>query len=248
MNRNLNYLENRAKTLRRSFIDLAKEKRESHIGGSLSMIELILSVYDVFLKSEDKFILSKGHSSFPLYLLLRERGYNPHISTHPEIDVDNGINATTGSLGHGLPIGTGIALSKKLKKEKGNVYVLMSDGECQEGTTWESLLIASQHRLDNLTIMIDYNKIQGLTRLDEALSLNDLASKLKAFNTCPIEIDGHNFLQIISALEQKVYDRPKAIIAHTVKGKGISCFEDNPKWHSKIPSEEEFKIAYEELK
>ena len=144
----------------------------------------MIEIYYIFMKlkkTNDKFILSKAHASFPLCLLLRSKGYKTKIKTHLEIDQKNGIECTTGSLGHGLPIGAGMAFARKKLKKKGKVYVLISDGECQEGTTWESLLIASKHKLDNLILLIYYNKIQALSKLDDALPLKK-SSKIRAFN------------------------------------------------------------------
>lgn len=242
------HLEAKAKKLRKEVLDLCLEKKEAHLGGSFSMIEIILSLYEVVLKREDKFILSKGHASFPYYLLLRERGFNPHICTHPEINPQNGIYCTTGSLGHGFPISTGMALARKIKNKEGKIYVLMSDGECQEGTTWESALIGAHHKLTNLVVIIDYNKIQALTRIDEALALHDLKEKWRAFNWHTVEvINGHSFPEIIEGLKKTSNEKPTVILAHTTKGKGASCFENHPKWHSRLPSEEEIKIAYQEL-
>ena len=127
------------------------------------------------MNKKDKFILSKSHASFPLSILLREKGLKTAFTTHFEIDTKNGIHCTTGSLGHGLPIATGMAVSRKIKKKSGNIYVLISDGECQEGTTWESLLIATKHKLDNLLIIVDYNKLQALSKIKDALPLNSLS-------------------------------------------------------------------------
>ena len=149
------------------------------------------------MSKKDKFVLSKSHASFPLCILLREKGLKPKMTTHLEIDKKNGINCTTGSLGHGLPISTGMAFAKKKLNVKGNIYVLISDGECQEGTTWESFLIASKHKLDNLIVLIDYNKIQALSRLDDALPLKNLKKKIEAFNWKCINVnDGHSFNSI----------------------------------------------------
>ena len=180
----MNYikLEKKAKKLRQDTFLAFIQKGEAHLGGSFSMIEILISLFDVIMKKEDKFILSKSHSSFPLCLLLKDKGLNPKLTTHLEIDADNGINCTTGSLGHGLPIATGMAFARKIKKNKGKIYVIISDGECQEGTTWESLLIASKHKLDNLMIIVDYNKIQALSSLEDALPLHDLVKKFKSFN------------------------------------------------------------------
>ena len=141
------------------------------------MIEILISLYETIIKKKDKFILSKAHSSFPLCIYLRSRGLKPKLTTHLEIDIKNGINCTTGSLGHGLPIGTGMAFARKKTNKPGKIYVLISDGECQEGTTWESFLLASKHKLDNLIVLIDYNKIQALSRLDDALPLGNLTKK-----------------------------------------------------------------------
>ncbi len=246
-NQTYEHLEKKAKVLRKSALDLCIEHKEAHLGGSLSMIEILLTIYDVILQPEDKFVLSKGHSSFPYYLVLREKGYDPHICTHPEIDPTNGIHCTTGSLGHGLPISVGMALARKIKKKSGKIYVLMSDGECQEGTTWESSLIAAHHKLHNLVVIIDYNKIQALSRIDEALSLHDLAEKWRAFGWFVQEVEGHSFPQLSQALQNTSTEKPSVIVAHTTKGKGISCFEDDAKWHSRKPKPEELAIAYKEL-
>ena len=155
---NIKKLKIKALELRKKTFNAFIEKGEAHLGGSFSMIEILLIIYENFLKRNDKFILSKAHASFPLCILLNEKGFNTKIKTHLEIDEKNGINCTTGSLGHGLPISTGMAFARKKLNKKGKIIVLISDGECQEGTTWESLLIASKHKLDNLVIIVDYNK------------------------------------------------------------------------------------------
>mgnify|MGYP001562479717 CR=1 FL=1 len=246
-NHSYEHLEKKAKQLRKATLDLCLEHNEAHIGGSLSLIEILLTIHEIILQKEDKFVLSKGHSSFPYYLVLREKGFDPHIGTHPEIDQKNGIHCTTGSLGHGLPISTGMALARKIKNTPGRIYVLMSDGECQEGTTWESMLIAAHHKLDNLTVIVDYNKIQALSRIAEALSLHDLAEKWRAFGWHVQEANGHSFSELINALNNPSTKKPSVILAHTTKGKGVSCFEDDAKWHSRKPKPEEFAIAYKEL-
>ena len=153
------HLVNRAKKLRQDTFTAFVEHGEAHLGRSFSMIEILIALFEEIMVNEDKFILSKAHASFPLCLVLKEKGLNPRMSTHLEIDPDNGIYCTTGSLGHGLPIATGMALARSIKRQKGNIYVMMSDGECQEGTTWESLLIGAKHQLHNMTVIIDYNKI-----------------------------------------------------------------------------------------
>ena len=181
-------LKEKAKKLRKDTFLAFVKKGEAHLGGSFSMIEIILTLYEIFLKKNDKFILSKAHASFPLCLLLREKGFKTKLTTHLEIDKKNGIHCTTGSLGHGLPIATGMAFAKKKLKKKGNIYVLISDGECQEGTTWESLLIAAKHKLDNLIVIVDYNKIQALSKIEDVLPLKNLSSKFNAFNNWSVEL------------------------------------------------------------
>ena len=165
----------KAKKLRQDTFKAFIEHNEAHLGGSFSVIELLITLYEVVLKEDDKFILSKAHASFPLCLILKEKGYNPSLTTHLELDPENGMHCTTGSLGHGLPIATGMALARKRLNIKGKIFVMISDGECQEGTTWESLLIGAKHCLDNLVVLVDNNKIQALTSLEEALPLDNLS-------------------------------------------------------------------------
>ena len=225
------------------------KKGEAHLGGSFSMIETLISVYEVILKKNDKFILSKSHASFPLCLLLKKNGLKPELTTHLEIDPKNGIHCTTGSLGHGLPISTGMAFARKIKNKKGKIYVLISDGECQEGTTWESLLIAAKHKLDNLTVLIDYNKIQALSKLKDALPLHNLVKKFQSFNWNCINVkNGHSFKSIIVALKKKnIPNKPTAIIINTIKGKGVKEFENNPVWHARQLTGKEMEIGKKRL-
>tara|TARA_Y100000590_G_scaffold54145_1_gene56524 strand:+ start:45 stop:797 length:753 start_codon:yes stop_codon:yes gene_type:complete len=239
----------KAKKLRQDTFLTFIDKGEAHLGGSFSMIESLLSLYEVIMKKNDKFILSKAHASIPLCLLLREKGYKPPITTHLEIDIKNGINCTTGSLGHGFPIATGMAIARKKLKRSGKIYVMISDGECQEGTTWESFLIGSKHKLDNLVVLIDYNKIQALTKIDEALPLDNLSLKLKAFNWDCIEVkNGHSFKSIISSLNKKnKKNKPLAIILHTIKAKGVKEFENDPVWHARKVKGKDIEIGKKKL-
>ncbi len=244
-----NKLNEKALELRRKTFQEFIIKGEAHLGGSFSMIEILIALYEQVLKKNDKFILSKSHSSFPLCILLNEKGFKNKITTHLERDERNGIYCTTGSLGHGLPISTGIAFSKKIQNKKGNVYVMISDGECQEGTTWESLLISTKHKLKNLKIIIDYNKIQALSKLDDALPLKNLVKKFKAFNCNTVEIkNGHSFRKIISAFKKKFKNElPTVYIFHTIKGKGIKKFENDPVWHARKLVGNEIKIGKKAL-
>ena len=224
------------------------EHGEAHLGGSFSMIEGLVALYESVLDNKDKFILSKAHASFPLCLLLRQKGFNPDVKTHLELDPKNGIFATTGSLGHGLPIAVGLALGRKMRGIEGRIFVMISDGECQEGTTWESLLIAASHQLDNLVVVVDYNKIQALTTLEEALPLADLAAKFRAFNwDCEEVFDGHDFSEILPALKARSVQCPRAVLLHTIKGKGVPEFENDPAWHAKKVKQDEFKIGKKAL-
>ena len=239
----------KASNLRKSTFLAFIKKGEAHLGGSFSMIEMLITLFEVFIKKNDKFILSKAHSSFPLCILLRKNGLKTKLTTHLEIDPKNGINCTTGSLGHGLPIATGMAFAKKQKKESGNIYVIMSDGECQEGTTWESLLIAAKHKLDNLIVLIDYNKIQALFRIDDALPLHNLLTKFKSFNwNCREVKNGHSFSSLISSIKKKNKSKkPLALIVHTIKGKGIKEFENDPVWHARKLQGHEIEIGKKQL-
>ena len=246
---NLKRLLKKAKELRIKTFNAFIEKGEAHLGGSFSMIETLILIYDLMLKKNDKFILSKAHASFPLCILLQEKGYNNKIKTHLEIDEKNGINCTSGSLGHGLPIATGMAFAKKKQKKQGKIFVMISNGECQEGTTWESLLIASKHKLDNLVIIVDYNKLQALSKLNDALPLDSLSKKFKAFNCNCVEIkNGHSFTSIYKSFKKiKKNNKPNIFIVHTIKGKGIKEFENDTVWHARQLKGQEIIIGKKRL-
>lgn len=235
MNIKLEKLKKFSQKLRHDTFEAFIKKGEAHLGGSFSIIEILVVLYNNILTKNDKFILSKSHASYPLCILLQSKGYKTKLTTHLEIDTKNGIHCTTGSLGHGLPIATGMALSRRKQKKRGRIFVLISDGECQEGTTWESLLIASKHKLSNIIVLIDYNKIQALDYLKDALPLNNLGRKIKSFNFKLINIkDGHNIKEIIQKLNfNKKNLKPTCVILNTIKGKGIKKFENDPTWHAK---------------
>jgi len=233
----INNLISLSKKLRRDSLKLFAEKGEAHVGGSFSIIEILIYLYYYKIRSNDKFILSKSHASYPMCLILRDLGFKNDITTHLELDVENGIYATTGSLGHGLPISVGYAIADHLNKLDNLTYVLISDGECQEGTTWESLLIINKFKLQNLIIIVDYNKIQALEFIENVLPLDNLIDKFKAFN-CNVEnvIDGHNFNEIHSKLNILINSNDiltKVLLINTIKGKGVSEFENNPIWHAR---------------
>ncbi len=246
---NIKLLQAKAKKLRKDTFQAFIKKKEAHLGGSFSMIEILLFIYEIILKKNDKFILSKAHASFPLCILLRNKGFKPKLTTHLELDEKNGINCTTGSLGHGLPIATGMAFARKKLKKKGKIVVMISDGECQEGTTWESLLIASKHNLDNLIVIVDNNKIQALSRIDDALPLKNLNLKFKSFNWNCINIkNGHSFSSISSAFKAKIKkSKPTCYIVNTIKGKGIKEFENDPIWHARKLSIKDIELGNKRL-
>lgn len=229
-------LTSRGKQIRRDLYWLSKANGGYHYGGTFSTIEILYNLYDRVLGKDDRFILSKGHACWGYYVLLREKGFNPVLEGHPHLDLANGVHWTTGSEGHGLPAGMGMAFAKKKMKKKGKVYVVIGDGECQEGTTWESLLIAGQHKLDNLVVIMDNNKIQGSGFVDDILSVGRKMPIIA--ETCDWDvtvIDGHDDVQIFAAL-MKQTNKPHFIVANTVKGKGVDFMENKPEWHSKWPN------------
>jgi len=259
-----------AKQIRAHTLRMVHKANASHIGSCLSVADILAVLYDRVLcvdptrpdwPNRDRFILSKGHSAAAFYAVLAERGFFPielldtycqdgsklagHV-THYGVP---GIEVSTGSLGHGLPIGCGMALSGKRNGSSYRVFTLLSDGECDEGSTWEAVLFASHHHLDNLITIIDYNKIQSFGTVREVLDLEPLVSKWVAFRWAVREIDGHNYKQIEDALTKKPFEtvKPSVLIAHTVKGKGVSFMENQLAWHYKSPSAEHLAHALSEL-
>jgi len=237
----------RSKDLRKRAIALSKANGGYHFGGSFSCAEILINLYDKVMEDDDRFILSKGHGCWVYYCLLHEKGFTPTLEGHPHYDPENGIYCTTGSMGHGLPTGIGIALSRKIKNESGTVYVLMGDGECQEGTTWESILIAGKLNLDNLVVIIDNNKIQGSGITKEILdAVPPLVLASPSANWMVSEINGHNdeLIEILKVPRKQPY----LINANTIKGFGVSFMENTVKWHSNWLNDEKEKQALEELK
>lgn len=244
----LKKLKEKAKDLRKRVLILTKEKGEGHLGGSFSIIEILIWLFKKVLKKEDKFILSKGHSCYPLYFLLQEKGFFPKLLPHPEIDEKNGIFATTGSLGHGFPLGVGMALARKLLKKRGKIYVLMSDGELEEGTTWESALIAKRFNLDNLIVIVDNNGLQAIGKIEEiAPSFKKIDKIFKDIGFEVVKGNGHSFSSLEKVFRRKNFKKPKIVILKTIKGKGVSFMENNLQWHAKVPDEQEFQRALKEL-
>ena len=241
-------LTDRGKQIRRDVIKLSRMNGGYHLGGSFSCVEILSTLYDKVLKLEDTFLLSKGHSCWPLYLLLQEKGNDPLLESHPQRDIYNGIFWTSGSLGHGLPAAIGMALARKIQSRLGKVFVLMGDGECQEGTTWESLLIAGKYVLDNLVVIVDHNQLQGSGIIDEILPVSKaLMSAADSAGWLPTYCPGHDEDRLKKALSVDV-KKPHIILAKTVKGKGVSFMEDKAEWHARWLNEEELSIAMEELR
>ena len=207
----------------------------------------------------DKVILSKGHASLALYAVLIEAGYMPNemltqvcqpgsvLGGHPRIGVIPGVEATTGALGHGLSFGIGIALANKIDKRDSHTYVILGDGECQEGSIWEGALSAPTLELDNLTVIVDHNKLQAMDELESIVKMQPFMDKWHAFGWNVEEVDGHNVEEIAQAVIKRVAGKPTLVVANTIKGKGVSFMEGVPIWHYRMPNEEELPILMGEL-
>ena len=240
-------LDTRSKQVRRDAIKLSLANGGYHYGGSFSCAEILINLFDSILKKEDRFILSKGHGCWAYYVLLREQGYNPTLEGHPHYEPENGVFCTAGSMGHGLPVAIGQALARKLNKDSSKVFIIMGDGEAQEGTTWESLLIAGHLKLNNLVVILDGNNIQGSGFVDEIMPvIRPIKSAAKSANWEVLEIDGHNKELLNINFDKQT--KPIYIIANTIKGKGVSFMENKPKWHSTWLGGDFLKLALEELK
>jgi len=259
-----------ATNIRRHIVVMSGNANVSHSGSALSTVEILTALYFEVMRvnpkkpnweGRDRFILSKGHGGAALYATLAERGVfsvsrltqfcmdGSTFTTHPVKDCVRGVEATTGSLGHGLSMGIGMALAGRHDKKSYRVYVMLSDGECDEGSTWEGILYAGFHKLDNMVVFVDYNKIQSFGRTKEVLDLEPIADKLKAFRWCVREIDGHNFKEILRSASHAIKHKgkPHAFIAHTIKGKGISYMEDKLEWHYRAPTGDLMRQALDEL-
>ena len=247
------------KNIRTNILKLTYKSKSSHIGSCLSIVEILFTLYYKILKKRDRFILSKGHAALALYSTLYEKklislktlntfGLDKTILMNHVSHKVKGVEFSTGSLGHGLPIAVGKALKFKINKENNKVFVILSDGEMNEGTTWESLLFASHHKLDNLNIIVDYNKIQSMDFINKVINIEPLKSKLLAFGCKVYEVDGHNITSLKNALIKKNKNKPRIIIAHTIKGKGINFMENNNLWHYKNPTLNELKLGLNEIK
>jgi transketolase len=249
-------LDERSRYLRRLVVRGLEGGGRGHVGSSMSLIEIIRVLYDDVLRyrpkepkwrERDRMILSKGHGCLALYVLLADKGFieletldtfcrrDSILGGHPEAGKIPGVEASTGALGHGLSVGVGMALAARMQRRDSRVFVVMGDGEINEGSVWEAALCAGKHRLSNLTALIDYNKIQSAGPTREIQDLEPLADKWRAFGFAPIEVDGHDVTALRNLFRRLPLagDKPTAIICHTVKGKGIPFAENDPNWHHK---------------
>lgn len=263
-------LKAHALNVRRNIIKISARTGSVHIASSLSPVDILVALYFGILRAGpgmlngrgDRFILSKGHGALGFYCVLAECGLLSEklleeygrdgsvLAVHPIRGSTPEIEATTGSLGHGLGMGLGIALAQRRDKTSSQTFVLLSDGECDEGSTWEAVMLAGHLKLDNLIAIVDYNKIQSFGRVNEVLELEPFAAKWRANNWEAIEVDGHNFEQIVPALT-KVPKRqgsdPTVIIAHTIKGKGVPFMENKLEWHYRNVKKEDLEMILKEV-
>ena len=268
--RSINNLDNIARIVRGDLVKLSNSARTPHLGSSLSCVDILVALYWNVLNltpenpdatNRDRFILSKGHAATTFYAVLNRRGYISNellksyatpggvLPEHPIYKSAPGIEATSGSLGHGLSLGLGMALSAKINSLSYRVYILLSDGECNEGSVWEAALMAPAQGLDNLVAIVDFNKWQATGRSEEITALKPLAEKFESFGWSSYEINGHQIDEISNILNE-VPDgsgKPVAVITHTVKGKGVSFMEDDNNWHYRIPDDKEVLDAMREL-
>lgn len=252
--------------IRRNIIEMVYAANSGHIGGSLSAVEIMTALYfskmniscENYLNDErDRFVLSKGHASPVLYAVLIEKGIckedvktfrrlGSKLQGHPNMNYVPGVEMSTGSLGQGVSTAVGMALGFKIDNKPNQVFALIGDGELEEGQVWEAAMAAGHFKLNNLTIIVDNNNLQIDGKLDEVMSPYPIIDKFKAFNFDVYEVDGHNLEQLIEAFHVKS-DKPKCIVAKTIKGKGISFMENNPNWHGTAPNSEQYIQAMEEL-
>jgi transketolase len=263
-------LERQALAIRRDIIRMIHASQSGHPGGSLSSTDIVTALYFHFMRVDpqnpdwpdrDRFVLSKGHACPVWYSALAERGFFPvdelltlrqidgRLQGHPDMLKTPGVDITTGSLGQGLSAGVGMALGMKSDGRDARVYVIIGDGELNEGQIWEAAMAAAKFNLDNLMTFVDYNNLQLDGWCHEIMPIEPVVDKWRAFNWEVFEIDGHDMRQIVDTIEraQQVSGKPSVIIAHTIKGKGVSYMEDECGWHGKAPNDQEFEQAMIEL-
>ncbi len=267
----IEYLEKVAKEIRRGIIEEVYNAQSGHPGGSLSIADLLAVLYFKEMninpqnpndENRDRLVLSKGHCAPALYSALANRGYfdkeelktlrkiNSKLQGHPDMRKIPGVDMTTGSLGQGLSAANGMAIAGKMDKKDYRVYCILGDGELEEGQVWEAAMASVKYKLDNLCVIVDNNNLQIDGTIDEVMSSKPIDKKFESFGFQIIKINGHDIDEIIKAFEvaRNIKEKPTCIIAGTLKGKGVSFMENKAEWHGKAPSEEEYKIAMEELK
>jgi transketolase len=264
-------LRQMAAQIRHDIIYMTHAAQAGHPGGSLSATDIVAALYFRVMRIDparpdwpdrDRFILSKGHACPAWYSALAERGYwgKEHLGTlrqlgsllqgHPVMQKTPGVDMSAGSLGQGMCAGLGMALAGRLRKADYRVWVIIGDGEAQEGSIWEAAMAAAAHKVDNLTVVMDVNRIQNDDFVENVLPMGPIVPKWEAFGWHTIEIDGHDMAQVVSALEasREVTGKPTVIVAHTIKGKGVSYMENNPAWHGQAPNDEQAAQAYAEIR
>lgn len=260
-------LQEESRKIRKDIIEMVYNAKSGHPGGSLSCTDILVAIFDEKMNLNldkngnrvDKFVLSKGHCAPAYYAVLSSKGFIPHedlktlrkidsyLEGHPSNKI-NGVDVSSGSLGQGLSIANGMALAKKLDNAEGRVYCVLGDGEIEEGQIWEACMTASKYGLNNVVAFLDYNGLQIDGKIEDVKGLRNIKEKFEAFGWYVQEIDGHDFNQILSAIDNTERSKlPNMIIAKTIKGKGVSFMENEAAWHGKAPNEEEYKIAMEEL-
>lgn len=263
-------LDERAYQLRRDVLEMVAQAGSGHPGGSLSSAEIVACLFFYKMRYDaqnpawpqrDRFILSKGHAAPVLYAALARAGYFPlddlarlrklgsHLQGHPDQRMTPGVEVSTGSLGNGFSFAQGAALAGKLDGASYRVYALIGDGEMDEGQVWEAALFAAHHRLDNLTALVDVNRIQNDTFVADTLETEPIVDKWRAFGWQTLDVDGHDVREVVAALDQATATtgRPTVIVCRTVKGKGVAFMEHNPDWHGKAPTREQLAQALAEL-
>ncbi|HEX2939042.1 MAG TPA: transketolase [Ruminiclostridium sp.] len=267
-NSEIQKLKQEANTLRKDLIRYSSTEFSSHFGGPLSVIETLTYLYFHVLKNKDlnsderdKVILSKGHSCVPLYIVFSRLGYikpdelntykclNSRLQAHPDMKRMKMLDFSSGSLGQGLSVGTGMAIANRIKGDDYNIHVILGDGECEEGQVWEAALSAAKYKLGNLICFVDNNKFQSDESVEPLMPAGTISKKWEAFGWHTVEVDGHDFEEIDKAYQSclKVKDKPNMIICHTIKGKGVSFIENRVEWHSKKITEEQKINALKEL-
>lgn len=266
----INKLQEIAKKARKNILEQVYSAKSGHPGGALSCVDILTVLYfnemninpeNPKMEDRDRLVLSKGHASPALYAILAQRGFFPEeelkefrklgskLQGHPDLNKLPGVDMSAGSLGQGLSAACGMALASKLKKQSNKIYCIVGDGEIQEGQIWEAAMTASHYKLDNLCLIVDNNNLQIDGKINDVMSPYPIVEKLESFGFAVLKADGHNIENLLEVFENAkgIKNQPVAIVANTVKGKGISFMEDKAEWHGKSPSSEEYEVAISEL-